>query len=247
MPGTLVLQSHRTPWPHEWLADCVRSVQTWAEQQAFTYRFMGDELFDPLPRDLREKCADRLVVATDLARLIALERALDEGFEAVVWCDADVLVLDPSVPVLVDAPFAVGRQVWTQLDSGKPRTFRQVHNAVMLFRAGNPFLAFYRHTAERMVRAHAGPMVPQLVGPKLLTALHNVVGLPVIEGANMLPPAVLADLVAGDGPCLQAWLARCAVPPVALNLCASLAREDRAIAALLEKAAMKQLPWELHT
>lgn len=233
MPNVLVLQSHRTPLPHPWLADCLASVRDWAASHRFTYRFVGDALFDPLSDDLRAACAERLVVATDLARLHALQAALHEGFDAAVWCDADVLVLDPEALTLPPDGHAVGRQVWVQREEGRIRTFRQVHNAFLLVRAGDPFLPWYLHVAERMVRAHQGAMVPQLVGPKLLTALHNVVGLPVAEAVNMLPPDVGVDLAAGGGPCLDAYLARCAVPPAALNLCASLL-DDEAIASLTE-------------
>ena len=105
---------------------------------------------------------------------------------------------------------------------GRPRAHRQVHNAVLLARRGNPFLAFYLDAAQRIVSEHAGPMVPQIVGPKLLTALHNVVRFPVIEAAQVASPWVLADLRAGSGPYLDCFRRACAVAPAAVNLCASL-------------------------
>ncbi|MEO0601516.1 MAG: hypothetical protein AAF211_08775, partial [Myxococcota bacterium] len=152
----LVLQSHRVPLPATWLQICLDSVRDWARTQGLTWRFLDDELFDVLPRDLLAKCASRRVVATDLARLAWLEQALGEGYDPVVWCDADVLVFAPERLTLPDAPFAVGREVWVDDERGRPRVRRHVHNAWLVFRSGNPFLGFYRYTAERMVRAHEG-------------------------------------------------------------------------------------------
>lgn len=194
------------------------SVRAWAEARGLAHRLVGDELFDVLPADLLDKCADRRVVATDLARLAWIERLLDEGFEPVLWCDADVLVFDPDRLGVPEGPTSVGREIWVD-ERGRVR--RHVHNAWLMFRRDNPLLAFYRYAAERVVRAHQGPMVPQLVGPKLLTTLHNLVQLPVTEEVNMLPPMVLRDVLAGGGRFRDAYLAGCTTPPAAVNLCGS--------------------------
>ena len=37
-------------------------------------------------------------------------------------------------------------------------------------------------------------MVNQIVGPKLLSALHNMIGYPLIENVGMLSPLVLQDI-----------------------------------------------------
>ncbi|HHO53525.1 MAG TPA: hypothetical protein ENK18_22310 [Deltaproteobacteria bacterium] len=220
--STLVIQSHRSPLPHPWLGDCLASVRDWAGGSGFAYRFLDDALFDPVPAELRHKCADRPMIAADLGRLYALSAALSEGFEAAVWCDADLFVFDPGALTLPDVSHAVGRELWVHPHRGRPRVHRQVHNAMLLARRGNPLLAFYLDAAQRIVAEHTGPMVPQLVGPKLLTALHNVVHLPVIEAAQVASPWVLADLRAGGGPYLDCFRRACTVPPAAVNLCASL-------------------------
>lgn len=220
--ATLVLQSHRQPLPGAWLVPCLDSVRRWARLQGFDYRFEGDALLARVPADLLERTRHRRVVATDLARLAAIEAALADGYRTVVWLDADTLVLDPACLILPDDGYALGREVWVQPAENGPRVFVKVHNAFLMFRAGNPFLAFYRHAAERIVRAHEGPMVPQLVGPKLLTALHNLVRCPVCEPAAMLSPAVARDALAGGGPALDAFRQRSRQAPAALNLCGSL-------------------------
>ena len=220
---TLVVQSHRQPFPTPWLQTCCASVQAWATAHGYAYRFLDDALFALLPLDIRARCGAQLPIAADVARLYALQQALDEGYGAVVWCDADVLVVDAPRLTLPPGPYAFGREVWVREHQGRPRAYRHVHNAMMLFRQGNPFLGFYRHAAERIVRRHApGEMAPQIVGPKLLTTLHHLVQGDVIEAANMLSPCVMRDLRAGGGPYLDLFEQRCTVPPAALNLCASL-------------------------
>ena len=223
---TLVIQSHRRPLPAGWLTPCLESVHAWAERQGFDYRFIDDAIFDLLPDDLRGKTSDQPVIASDVARLLALRAALAEGYEAAVWCDADFLVFEPERLTLPDEPYALGREVWVQADGRRLRSYVKVHNALLLFRRGNAFLDFYLDTAQRLVRAHRGPMVPQFVGPKLLTALHNVVGCPVVEQAAMLSPEVAHDVLEGSGPALRLFMQNSRASPAAANLCASLATES---------------------
>jgi hypothetical protein len=162
------------------------------------------------------------VIATDLARLRVLQAALEEGYRAVIWLDADVLVFDPGAFVLPDTGYAVGRETWIQPDGqGQLRVYRKVHNAFLLFRRDNPFLAFYADTAERLLDLNEGTMPPQYLGPKLLTALHNIVRLPVLESAGMLSPAVCRDLLPGAGPALDLFRRHAVRPLAAANLCIS--------------------------
>jgi hypothetical protein len=219
----LILQSHRRPLPAPWLSECLASVRGWAAARGYQYRFEDDALFSRLPGDLREKTAAQPVIAADLARLAALDEALASGCAAAVWIDADTLVIDPDNFTLPYESYAVGREVWIQRQHRRLRAFVKVHNAFLLFRQGNPFLDFYRHAAERLVRAHAaGPMAPQFVGPKLLTALHNLVGCPVAERAAMLSPEVVRDLLRGGGEALTLFRRHSVQPPAAVNLCGSL-------------------------
>jgi len=186
------------------------------------YRFVGDELFDLLPADLREKTSNQRVVAADLGRLLAVREAIEEGFDTVIWCDADVLVFNPERLTPSPASFALGREVWVQERRGRPHAYVKVHNAFLMFRRSNPFLDYYLHVAQQLVREHMGPMVPQFVGPKLLAALHNVARFPVQESAGMLSPAVMSDVLRGGGPSLELFTRLSPELPAALNLCSSL-------------------------
>jgi len=221
---TLVLQSfHAPPWP-EPITVCVDSVKAWARTHGFEHRFLGDEIADLLPSGYRENCHGRWPVMTDLARLLWARRCIDEGVESVVWIDADVLVFAPrrfAPPDGVD--HAVGREVWVARDAkGRWRARRHVHNAVLLFRKGTPALDFLIHATRRMVERLERPASPQIVGPKLLSSLHNLVGFPVMETAGMISPPVLSDLIAEGGPALDCHLRALDQPMAAVNLCHSL-------------------------
>lgn len=237
MGDCLVLQSHRHPLPAAWIGRCLDSVAAWARSLGFDYRYLGDELFDAVPGALRERLRGQRVVASDLARLLAIDGALAEGYGTVVWCDADFLVFEPERLTLPQTAFAVGREVWIEArPRGSPRARVKVHNAFLCFRRANPFLGFYIDAAMRLLEANPGPYAPQFLGPKFLSAIHNIVGFPVAERAGMFCPAVLRDLTAGGGSSLDLFRARSVEPPAAANLCASLAAKGEITDAEIERA-----------
>ena len=233
---TVVLQSHRSPLPAPWYDNCLASVRRWADHCGFAYRFLGDELFADLDPELREKTRQQPVVAADLARLLALEALLADGAERVVWVDADVLVLDVAGFRLDDAGALFGREVWVQGSAGRLKTYRKIHNAFMAFRAGDPVLPFYRFSAERILAAYeadaargeapggrTATLPPQLIGPKLLTHLHNAIGFDVQESAAVLPPLVARELLGEPGRACERFAAATVAAPLAVNLCGSAA------------------------
>ena len=223
MCATLVYQSHRDPLPYPWLRDCLDSVAAWAQREGFDYCFVGDELFDLVEEDLLDRTRGQVVIATDLARLQLLRQGLDQGFDCVVWCDADFLIFDPANFVLPAEPCAFGREIWVQSDrDGQLRAYPKLHNAFLMFRQGNPVLEFYLDTAKRLVRLNQGGMPPQYIGPKLLTALHNIARFPVMQNAGMLSPAVMRDLLAGGGDALELFVRKSPCLPAGVNLSSSL-------------------------
>jgi hypothetical protein len=237
MPDTLVIQSHREPLPFSWLRRCLDSVEDWARLNRYEYRYIGDELFATLDRELLEKTRTQPVIASDLARLVSLQRGLAEGFDRVVWCDADFLIFDAVRFLLPDEDFALGREVWVQHDKRQQlRAYVKVHNALLMFRRDNHFLDFYQDAAERLLRLNQGTMPPQFIGPKLLTALHNIVQCPVMESAAMLSPLVIRDRLAGQGEALQLFQQKSTVAPAGANLSSSLTRREG-----LSDADMNQL------
>ena len=222
--NTLVIQSHRRPLPFAWLQPCLESVQHWAQANGFDYRFVDDGiLFASVPDDLLAKTATQRVIVTDLGRLRLLQAGLYEGYQTVVWCDADFLIFNAENFILPDTDYALGCEVWVQQnDNGKLRAYRKVHNAFLMFRQGNSFLDFYADTAQRLLELNQGPMPPQFIGPKLLTALHNIAICPVLENAGMLSPLVLRDVLNGSGPALDLFKQKSPLAIDAANLSASL-------------------------
>lgn len=92
----------------------------------------------------------------------------------------------------------------------------------MCFRPGNSVLEFYLFAAQRLLRRHNGPMVPQLIGPKFLTVLHNIVDFPVLETAAMLSPVVIGDLLGHRTGALRRFREAIEVTPAAVNLSGSM-------------------------
>ncbi|MDA0822538.1 MAG: hypothetical protein O3C28_08970 [Proteobacteria bacterium] len=225
MAHTVVLQSHTDPFPYDWLAPCTGSVKRWSESNAFEYRFIDDALFDYLPGPLAQKTRRHPIIASDLARLKLIQDFLNRGFDTVIWCDADFLIFNPANFLVPDESFAVGREVWIQTDRNHSRKLSahvKVHNAFMMFRTNNSFLDFYVDSAERLLTKIDGPIPPQFIGPKLLTAIHNIVQCPVLETAGMLSPRVMVDLEQGTGLALDLFRAKSVEAVAAANLCASL-------------------------
>tara|TARA_B100000686_G_C16252242_1_gene695015 strand:- start:276 stop:593 length:318 start_codon:yes stop_codon:yes gene_type:complete len=67
-----------------------------------------------------------------------------------------------------------------------------------------------------------GGVPNQIVGTKLLTAMHNMIGLPLVDQVGMISPLVLHDLGIGKGPALKCLLTASTNALNAVNLCGSL-------------------------
>ena len=253
---TLVIQSQSQPLPSPWLQFCLNSVVEWCQCHDYEYRFYNDELFDFVDPLLVEKFSNQKVIITDLARLIAIRESLNQGYDRVLWLDADFLIFAPDqfhLPELwqLAEGYMVGREVWVQASAGASEGFKahvKVHNAFLLFDRGNSFLDFYIDQAERFLHQCEGSVPPQFIGPKLLTALHNVIQCPVMESAGMLSPEVIKGLLS-DGrhsKALELMVRRSSKPLAAANLCSSLAggieitdsQMDALIDQLLERRAL---------
>lgn len=188
---------------------------------------MGDEIFESLDAELIEKTETQKVIASDLARLKAIQQALAEGYQRVIWCDADFLIFNPQQFILPETSFALGREVWVQKDNNsRLRAYIKVHNAFMMFCQGNHFLDYYTASAEQLLRANQGRMPPQFIGPKLLTALHNMVSCPVMEAAGMFSPLVIRDILKGDGHALKLFKQKSTSFPAGVNLCSSVTASE---------------------
>ena len=181
----VVLQSHRDTGLPEWIGACLESVRQWAGDAGHVYRFVGDEMMHAVPEPWRAATAHYPQVAADLGRLYLLRDVIEGGADTALWLDADVAVLDPGrFDPLNGEPFAFGREVWVEtLPGGGYHARTNVHNAAIMMRPGNPVLDFYIYAAERVLErltetGGAAHVPPQVIGPKLLGALHNIAGFP---------------------------------------------------------------------
>lgn len=219
---TIVVQSHSSSRIVPWIASCLQSVKDWAERSGFDYRFLGDELFDQIPAWVRDMVGGQTVIATDLARLRLMQQCFREGYDRAIWLDADMLVFAPEHFTVGGGPHAVGREVWVQKeDRGRLKAYRKVHNAYLMATKDDSFLPFYADSAEQMLARAKPPLVPQFIGPKLLTALHNLTGLQVEERAGMLSPLALRGVHDGGGEAHEMTVAGHGEQPAAYNLSAS--------------------------
>ncbi len=222
MHNILVIQSHRTPLPYLWIQACINSVQDWCNTNGYKYQFIDDRLFELLPDEIVWKTRHQKVIATDLARILLIKKSLNDGYKRVIWLDSDFMIFNPAEFIIPDLSYAVGREVWVQKDKhDNLKVYKKVHNAFLMFSENNSFLDFYIETALRLLMNNQGTMPPQFIGPKLLTALHNVACLPVMEGAGMLSPLVVKDIIAGGGVALDLFKQHSNEKITGANLCIS--------------------------
>ena len=232
----LVLQSDRPPPRPEWRRRCLASVEGWAAGQGYAYRLIGDELFDPIPDELERACVGVLLPLTDIGRLLWLQKLLREGWDRVIWLDADILIFDPSLRLTGEA---VGREIW--ISKGRETGYRaaeSVNNCVLSVAAQSPLRQrLLEATLAEAASFRAAPH-PRALGPDLFRRLHAADPLPVAPDIAMASPIMLAALAGGDPAPLAAHRAVWVGPVRAANLCGSLMEGDeqanRAVRRLLE-------------
>ena len=203
-------------------------VASWAENSRFEYVCYGDEFFDVLPAWYRQKLVGRGPILADLARLIHVRSALKEGYEAVIWCDSDTLIIDPSWQPKTPSHSIFGHELWLQRGkSGHLEIRKQPHNAYLMFTATSPVLDFLIHTVESIIhRADPENIAPQMVGPKLLKALNTFADFDLEHAAGAMSPMLLDVLLSGDSEITSYFKEAQVSPPKVMNLCASLVGSD---------------------
>ena len=240
-PDRLILFQSAPADPPLWLRRCLNATRDWAAREGFSYLRIGDEILELIPPWFREKVGLRWPILCDLGRLILAEQLLAEGASAVLWLDADCYpfaseslgrqvraLLEPDHP-----PHCFALELWVQpapKDSRRLKLYRNACNALSFFRAGDPLLPFYRHCAERTIRLIEGPIAPQLIGPKLLSALRGPAQLPLTPAVGSASPLIVASLAAGNGAALdrlQTALEQRGGQCAALNLCGSYLNQLR--------------------
>ena len=221
--NTLVFQSYKTTLP-VWIQQCQQSVFSWSKQNKYDYAFVGDDIFSLCPSWFHEKLGNRMPIRSDLARLLYTRHAL-QFYDRVVWFDIDCFIFAPRNLILKPEPYTFGQERWVQPHKKNGwKIYKNVCNAFFQFQRENSFLDFYIETAQKMIRrVDKQYIAPQMIGPKLLTAIHNIVQLPITTMVGSASPWLIQECAQRGGPLLQQVKQsidgdRCA----AVNLCSSL-------------------------
>ena len=230
MTPITILQSAADARP-DWVSRCMRSVADWSQQQGYDYHCIGDELFDWVVPEFRDKLYGRTPILADLARLRWIESELAVRGGLVVWIDADSVVIDPTWRIPDSTPTFFGEECWVQPTAeGAWRAYQSPHNAFMGFTAASPVLGFLAYLSESIIeRADAAHIAPQIVGPKLLKALNNLAQFTLVPEAGAVSPELLVEWVGETGPATACYEQATRAPLTLVNLCSSLTLSEEAV------------------
>ena len=223
MTPITILQSAADARP-DWVSRCMRSVADWSQQQGYDYHCLGDELFDWVVPEFRDKLYGRTPILADLARLRWIESELAVHGGLVVWIDADSVVIDPTWRIPDSTHTFFGEECWVQPTAEcARRAYQFPHNAFMGFTAASPVLGFLVYLSYSIIeRADVAHIAPQMVGPKLLKALHNLAQFTLVPEAGAVSPDLLAEWVGDAGPATACYEQAARRLLALVNLCSSL-------------------------
>ena len=220
---TLIYQSFRKHNVPEWIQRCLESVQDWTKEKGYSYRFIDDEMFEYAPDWYRQKVKDNVQLVSDISRLKLARRFLLEGYERVIWIDADLLIFDP-VNFAIDTEEGVHfcREIWIDADLNRNVIHqKKINNSVCVFHEGNVFLDFYIDACLKLVADRTN--IPHvLVGTTFLTALKEIYPFPEITNVGIISPVLVYDLLTENSGFLTKYLEWHAAPVSAANLCGSM-------------------------
>jgi hypothetical protein len=241
MARSVLIQSYAPAPLPAWQQRCVDSVRRWAQEAGWEYRYVDDRLLEVVPAWYRERCGPLKLPVTDLGRLLLMRQALAEpGCEEALWVDADVLVFAPGLEPRRAEGFGFVRELWTWRAAGGSLRVRQaVNNALVYMRRGVAELERYIEACEHAVASTPQEKLkPYTVGTLLLSVRDQRARLPLIAGAGLLSPALLADLAAGGGELARHYAGLLDAPLACANLCGSLLGRETA-GTVLDEATME--------
>ena len=215
---TLVYQSFRTRDVPAWMDTCMSSVREWAEMQGFAYRFIDDAFFGYAPEWFREMVKNQRHLVSDMARLELARLYLEEGWERVIWVDADIYICDPrEFHISSEKNYWLCEELWVFPRDGQWRFSRRANNAVLSFSQGNSFLDFYRNACQRIVRSKHGKLRHTEIGTSFLAGISHL--LPLLNDVAIFSPCLLAAFYQNDPVAISRYLQEFSAPMRAVNLC----------------------------
>ena len=222
---TLIYQSYRTHDVATWLTTCMHSVRQWAKLHDYDYQFIDDEIFSYVPEWFERKKDTPIWTLTDLARLVLAKKFLEQGYDRVVWVDADIFVFNADRLRLDSSrDYALCKEIWVKKDAqGNVSMVRKINNAFMIFDQKNVFLTFYLSECERMHKLLPTNNRTGLeFGPEILSMLDATYQFPLIETVGTFSPILMHDIVQKRFQLARLCRQRNASPIYAAHLCGSL-------------------------
>lgn len=220
---TLIYQSYRKHHVPEWIKHCLASVESWTRNEGFEYRFIDDELFEYAPGWYRRKVKNNVQLVSDLSRLILARKFMQEGFQRVIWVDADMLIFDPeNFTIETTDEISFCRETWVDADlQGNIIHQKNVNNSISVFQQQNAFLNFYIEACLKIVEASGETPSQVQVGTSFLTTLNKVYPLSLIQNVGIISPALVHDLLTQRKDFIEKYLEWHGSSVYAANLCGS--------------------------
>ena len=161
---------------------------------------------------------------TDLARLLLARACLQQGFDRVIWVDADVVIFSPDLLQLDrNLSYGFSREVWVYKDDlGKVSVSVRVNNSVCMFcndHIGRRILDQYISACISTVEGLPQVQDHTEVGTKLLTSLDREAPLPILNGFGLVSPLIIQALLTRDDDLLTQFMYHQGAPLYAVNLC----------------------------
>ncbi len=215
---TLVYQSFRIHDVPEWIKTCMASVKAWVEHWGYSYKFIDDSFFQQVPKWFYESVQGQRHLVSDLARLELASQYLSQGWDRVIWLDADVFICDiDNFTLASEHNYLLCRELWVTSRDNEIFFSDKVNNSVLVFCKNNKFLDFYRNACLRLIRSRQGTLRRTEIGTEFLTGIAHL--LPLIETSVTFSPFLLSAFYHRDEKVIAAYLQRLSHPMQAINLC----------------------------
>lgn len=224
---TIVYQSYRTAEVEVWMDQCMQSVRYWADLKGYDYKFYDDILFSYVPEWFKEKVNHKILPISDLARLLICKELLLEGYDRVIWVDADMLIFQPNeLNIDTSFSFAFCYEIWLETVGSNPIVpMQRVNNSLTVFCKNNSFLDFYISACEEMVKKRT-KIGPWFVGTRFLTHLRQIYPYDLIYDVAMASPILLSALLNERQDVLELFQGKQVKSANGINLCRSLANKN---------------------
>lgn len=199
------------------MSSCLRSVRLWSDIHGYSYKLIGDEFFNHVPEWFVKKVNGQRHLVADLARLELANQYLQEGWDKVIWVDADVYIVNPKLFIPdINEPYLFCRELWMTLRDNQIVLSERVNNSICVLSKNNDFLNFYRSTCMRIVK-HASELTHTSIGTRFLTNIKDA--LPLIQNAIVLSPMLLKAFYENNENLIVHYKKSFGDPIYAINLC----------------------------